>query len=101
MPTPPVPFCIADPTIQSKLVTTTVGAGSKILLDVNVVGGGGPSTVTANQGTPAATASAWPIKLTDGTDTADITAASALKVDGSAVTQPISAAALPLPALAC
>lgn len=54
-------------------------------------------TVTANQGTPAAIANAWPIKLTDGTDTADITAASALKVDGSAVTQPISAASLPLP----
>lgn len=29
-------------------------------------------------------------KITDGTDTADVTAASALKVDGSAVTQPIS-----------
>lgn len=54
-------------------------------------------TVTANQGAAAATAGAWPTKLTDGTDTADVTAASALKVDGSAVTQPISAASLPLP----
>lgn len=54
-------------------------------------------TVTADQGTPAATANAWPTKLTDGTDTADVTAAGALKVDGSAVTQPVSAASLPLP----
>lgn len=49
-------------------------------------------TVTSNQGTANTTTNAWPIKLTDGTDTADITAASALKVDGSAVTQPISGA---------
>lgn len=47
-------------------------------------------TVTANQGTANTIANAWPIKLTDGTDTADITATSALKVDGSAVTQPVS-----------
>lgn len=36
------------------------------------VGGSGPSTVTANQGTAAAIASAWPFKLTDGTDTLPI-----------------------------
>lgn len=36
-------------------------------------------------------------KLNDGTNTAAVTAASALKVDGSAVTQPVSAASLPLP----
>jgi hypothetical protein len=29
-------------------------------------------TVTANQGTAAAVASAWPIKVTDGTDTAEV-----------------------------
>jgi hypothetical protein len=29
-------------------------------------------TVTANQGTPAAVASAWPILVTDGTDTAEV-----------------------------
>lgn len=39
------------------------------------------------------------IKDVGGTE-ADVTAANALKVDNSAVTQPISAAALPLPALA-
>jgi len=36
-------------------------------------------------------------RITDGTDDADVTAANALKVDGSAVTQPVSAASLPLP----
>jgi len=56
------------------------------------------STVTANQGTAAAVAGAWPILLTNGTNTAAVSAADALKVDGSAVTQPISAASLPLPA---
>lgn len=30
-------------------------------------------TVTANQGTPAAVASAWPILVTDGVDTAEVT----------------------------
>ncbi len=29
-------------------------------------------TVTANQGTPAAVANAWPIMVTDGTDTAEV-----------------------------
>jgi hypothetical protein len=41
-----------------------------------VVGGTAQSvsgTVTANQGTAAAVASAWPIKVTDGTDTAEVT----------------------------
>lgn len=61
-------------------------------LRVNVVAGSGGGGTTANQGTPAVTADAWPIKVTDGTDTADVTAANALKVDGSAVTQPVSIA---------
>jgi hypothetical protein len=41
-------------------------------------------TVTANQGTPVAVASAWPVKITDGTDPVGIStvsAAKALKVD--------------------
>lgn len=37
------------------------------------------------------------VKVTDGTDDLEITATGAAKVDGSAVTQPISAASLPLP----
>jgi hypothetical protein len=47
-------------------------------------------TVTANQGTPAAAASRWPVQLTDGTNLSSVSAAGALKVDGSAVTQPVS-----------
>ena len=54
-------------------------------------------TVTANQGTSAALVNAWPIRITDGTVSASISSNNALKVDGSAVTQPISAASLPLP----
>jgi len=37
------------------------------------------------------------VKITDGTNTASVTASNAVKVDGSAVTQPVSAASLPLP----
>lgn len=47
-----------------------------------------------------AIAAASAVKITDGSgsgDNATVTAAKALKVDGSAVTQPVSAAALPLP----
>lgn len=41
-------------------------------------------TITANQGTPVAVASAWPVKVSDGTDTVGIStvsAAKAMKVD--------------------
>lgn len=53
---------------------------------------GGTVSVSGDvdQGAPNTTANAWPIKVTDGTDLADVTAAGALKVDGSAVTQPVS-----------
>lgn len=37
------------------------------------------------------------IKITDGTNVATVTAAGAVQVDGSGVTQPVSAASLPLP----
>jgi hypothetical protein len=47
-------------------------------------------TATVTQGTAAATAGRWPVQLTDGTDLSLVTAAGALVVDGSAVTQPIS-----------
>jgi hypothetical protein len=63
-----------------------------------------------DQGTPAVVANAWPFKLVDsgGVNVASISATGALKTDGSAVTQPVSgtffqatqpvsAAALPLP----
>ena len=55
-------------------------------------------TVTADQGMAGAVAGAWPVKITDGVDTALVSAAGALVVDGSAVTQPVSVASLPLPA---
>ena len=56
-----------------------------------------PVPVTADQGAPGSTSQAWPIIITDGLDQALVTAANALQVDGSAVTQPVSVASLPLP----
>lgn len=68
-------------------------------------------TVTSNQGTPASLSNKWVVqvtdgtntmptgdavgraifnKITDGTNTATVTGSSALKIDGSAVTQPVS-----------
>jgi hypothetical protein len=44
--------------------------------------------VTANQGTANTITNAWPIKLTDGTNTTSITAAGEVKVD---ITQPLPA----------
>lgn len=52
---------------------------------------------TWNVGLNTGTNTIGSVKITDGTNTASVSAASALKVDGSAVTQPISAASLPLP----
>ncbi len=64
---------------------------------LRTAGGGGGGGIV-DQGTPAAVGSAWPVKVTDGVDVVAVTAAGAAVVDGSAVTQPVSAAALPLPA---
>jgi len=47
-------------------------------------------TVTANGGTSPSLANAWNIKITDGVDTATVTAGGLLQVDGSGVTQPVS-----------
>lgn len=67
-------------------------------LDVNVLSAPPVTgTVTANQGAPNSAANKWPVSITDGTNTASVSAANALKVDGSSVTQPISASSLPLP----
>ena len=89
---------------------TAVQADSSGRLLVNVAAGTG-STVTANQGTAAVAANRWPfyisdgtnvgptmdaaarkgfVQLTDGTDSALVTAGGLLQVDGSGVTQPIS-----------
>lgn len=86
---------ISDPTIQSKKVTTTTSSG-KVLLDVNCAtcsassGDGGATTVV--QGAARDGGVDWPVqaKLWDGVDSVDVTAANALKVDGSGVTQPVS-----------
>lgn len=59
--------------------------------------GASGANVTAAQGSPNSDANGWPVKITDGVREAAVTAANALKVDGSAVTQPVSAATLPLP----
>lgn len=49
-----------------------------------------PSLGSANQGTPNSIGNAWPVKVTDGTHTASVSAANALKVDASGSTQPVS-----------
>lgn len=74
-----------------------VGDLSTLSLRVVLVGNLAATTVTANQGTPNSLANAWSVKVTDGTDLVNVTAAGAVQVDGSGVTQPISAASLPLP----
>lgn len=49
-------------------------------------------STTANQGTANTVSNAWPTKMVDsaGVNTATVSAAGAVKVDGSAVTQPVS-----------
>jgi hypothetical protein len=66
--------------------TWNVGALTSITNPVTVTGtvalsGTSPvsGTVTANQGTPAAVANAWPIEVSDGTNTAGVTTVSASK----------------------
>ena len=54
------------PTTQYGLVTRNIPSGTQ------TVSISGTPTVTANQGTPAAVANAWPIKVTDGTNTASV-----------------------------
>lgn len=84
--------------------STTVVTGNVVVTqstgtNLHVVVDSAPSTpvtgtVTANQGTAAVPANKWPIEIVDsgGVNVATVTAANAVKVDGSAVTQPISGA---------
>lgn len=68
-------------------------------LDENSPNASSGGSGTANQGTPGPTTSPWPVEITNTNgNIATVTAAGALTVDNSAVTQPISAASLPLPA---
>lgn len=53
-------------------------------------------TITGDQGNPNSVTNGWPVKVTDGTSVLG-TPAHPLSVDGSSVTQPVSAATLPLP----
>lgn len=75
------------------VAATSTDPALVVTMSPNSAGGGGGST-TANQGTATATAGAWPTKLVDsaGTNVAAVSAAGAVKVDGSAVTQPVSGA---------
>lgn len=58
--------------IEGGVDPVTGRTGNQYPVPVALSGSGSGSTVVANQGTPAATASAWPIKITDGTSTAGI-----------------------------
>lgn len=75
-----------------------VGADGSIAVTGTVTSGGG--TVAANQGTAAATANAWPIKVSNGTATADLAPATpssqgnALLVTSGILTAPVSLNAL-------
>lgn len=73
-------------------VTITGDVANGLDVDVTRVGGTVTvaGTVMSNQGTPGTTANRWPIQITDGTDLALVSAAGALAVDGSGVTQPVS-----------
>jgi hypothetical protein len=58
--------------VEGGVDPVTGRTGNQFPIPVALSGSGSGSTVVANQGTPAATASAWPIKVTDGTNTAGI-----------------------------
>jgi hypothetical protein len=55
-------------TTDRALVVALKGSATEGSIPVTLAGA--PGTVTADQGTPAVVADAWPIKVTDGTDTA-------------------------------
>lgn len=76
-----LPVQITDENKVNKVDLTALGAGV-YALKVDASGSTSPvsGTVTADQGTAAAVAGAWPVKLTDGTDTALVTAAGELNV---------------------
>jgi hypothetical protein len=90
--------------INDGTTTVAVTLANALKVDGSAVTQPVSGTVTANIGTSGAlaldatlTGGTQTSRLTDGTNTAAVSAANALKVDGSAVTQPISATTLPLP----
>lgn len=84
----------------------SVSAGGAVKVDASATTQPVSGTVTANIGTSGSLAldatligGTQKTKIVDtgGTNVASVSAAGAVKVDGSAVTQPVSAASLPLP----
>lgn len=62
----PTQFAGISDASENRAIVTAAGA---LKVDGSAAGGG---STTANQGTPAAVASAWPISLTDGVDMANV-----------------------------
>lgn len=65
---------------STSTLNVSCGTGSLYAGTTSSSGGG---SVTASQGTPAATADAWPVKITDGTDTANVTTGGSLQAEGN------------------
>lgn len=74
-------------------IPVSTGAGPADAGTIRTVPATGAALGAVDQGAPAPASDRWPVQLTDGTDLALVTAAGALEVDGSAVTQPVSIAA--------
>lgn len=73
---------ISNTLTVGNILSASIGSGSIALLaGANVIG-----SASVIQSTPTGIANAWPFKLTDGTDTAIVTAASLLAVDASGTT---------------
>lgn len=92
----PVGLAVAIQAV-AEAVAPTYNEGELAPLSVDLAGnlrtkssGGGGGGGTVDQGSANTVANAWPILVTDGVDTALVSAAGALKVDGSAATQPVS-----------
>jgi hypothetical protein len=78
----PAPLSTTGGGTEAAALRVTVANDSTGVLSVDDNGGSltVDGTVTANQGTAAATVGAWPIKVTDGTNTAAVKAASTAAV---------------------
>jgi hypothetical protein len=81
--------------------------GGSLLAQLSQSGGTGSAVTASQTGTwtvqPGNTANTtpWLASLSQGGNTAAVTAASALKIDGSAVTQPVSGTVTAVPKTAC
>ena len=81
--------------------------GGSLLGQLNQSGGGGSSVTATQAGTwtvqPGNTANTtpWLFSVSQGGNTAQVTAGGAIKIDGSAVTQPVSGSLTAAPKTAC